>query len=224
MPKASRRAAGSASSAGRRTPRRSMIEVPAFLVDELRQATGPSGRRGERDRPVHRRRGRTARRQRGRAAGRVRVGGVPDVARRSQPARRAAPGDDRARGGAAAGVERHAAVVPPHAHGRAAGEVRAAQPRRPRHRARRPSDGGVRDLGRAQLPRRLRCRRCVRAARRDRRLRRPAGRAVLRSGGRVVRRAARRAGRWGAAGDRRSSPRRPVLRDLPQPGTPAAPR
>ena len=82
-----------------------------------------SGR--ERHRPVHRRRRRVARHQRGRAAGSVRVGGMPDLARRPQRRQRTGAGDVRARGGPVARVERRAPVVPPHAHGGTAGEVRA---------------------------------------------------------------------------------------------------
>ena len=73
-----------------------------------------------------------------------------------QRADRAAPGHDRAGGRPAARLERLAAVVPPDAHRRAAGDARAAQPGRPADRARRPVHDRLRDLGRAQLPRRLR--------------------------------------------------------------------
>ena len=62
------------------------------------------------------RRGRAARDQRGRAARRLRVRGVPDLAGRAPPAVRAAAGHDRARGGPAARLERHAALLPPDAH------------------------------------------------------------------------------------------------------------
>ena len=68
----------------------------------------------------------------------------------------AAPGPDRARGGAPARVERLAAVVPSHADRGRAGALRAAQPGRSPHRARRPVHGRLRHLGRAELPRRLR--------------------------------------------------------------------
>ena len=102
--------------------------------------------------------------------------------------------------------------------------LRAAQPERPADRARRPVHHRVRDLGRPHLPGGLRRRGRRRAAGRDRRLRRPARRAVLRGGRRVVRRAPRRADRRGAAGHHRPAPGRPVLRDLPQPGPPAPPR
>ena len=83
-----------------------------------------------------------------------------------QPARRPPAGHDRAGGGPVARVERRAAVVPPHAHGRTAGEVRPAQPGRPADRAGRPVDDRVRDLGSAQLPRRFRRRGRVGAPRR----------------------------------------------------------
>ena len=63
-----------------------------------------------------------------------------------------AAGHDRGRGRRAARLGRDAAVVPPDADRRAAGAARAAQPRRPPDRARRPVHRRVRDLGRAQLP------------------------------------------------------------------------
>ena len=80
--RASGRAAGWASSAGRRTraARRSRPRVP-----RRRAPAGLRRRRAgrERDRPADRRRRRAPRHQRGRAARGVRVGGVPDVARRA---------------------------------------------------------------------------------------------------------------------------------------------
>ena len=91
---------------------------------------------GERDRPPHRSRRRAPGHQRGRAAGGVRVGRVPDVVRRTQGADRPAARHDRAGMRAAAELERLAAVLPPHAHRRVEGEVRAAEPRRPATRAR----------------------------------------------------------------------------------------
>ena len=60
----------------------------------------------------------------------------------------------------------------------------------------------------------------ARAAGRHRRLRRAARRAVLRGGRRVVRGAPDRPDRRRAPGDHRPPPRRPVLRDLPEPGPP----
>ena len=176
-PKASPPAAASASSDGRRTPAATTIEVPSFLVDELRRVTGPTGLvENATDLFID-------------AADGLRV--VNEVEQLAafewaacqtshgvrNLAHRAAPGNDRARGGPAARVERHAAVLPPDADRRAAGEVRAAEPRRPADRARRPADDGVRHLGRAQLPGGVRRRGRVGAARRDRRLCRTARRA-----------------------------------------------
>ena len=74
------------------------------------------------------------------------------------------PGHDRAGRGAPAGVERRPAVVPPDAHGRAARQPRAAQSGRPADRAGRSLHHRLRDLGRAQLPGRLRRRGRRRAA------------------------------------------------------------
>ncbi len=102
---------------------------------------------------------------------------------------------------------------------------RPAQPRRPADRARRPVHGRVRDLGRAQLPGRVRRRRTPTSCpppspttstaswRRTSR-RSPSGTRRLRvgqTGGHAVR-------------DHRPAPRRPVLRHLPQPGPPDPPR
>ena len=100
---------------------RGSMETPAFLVDELRRLTGPGGLvenatdllidAGSGLRVI----------ERGRAAGRARVRRLPDVQRRPARADRAAAGDDRARGGAPARLERDAAVVPHDADRRAAG-------------------------------------------------------------------------------------------------------
>ena len=68
---------------------------------------------------------------------------------------------------AAAGMERLAAVVPPHAHRRAARHVRAAQPGRSPDRARRSVHDRLRHLGRPHLPGRVRRRVGGRAARAD---------------------------------------------------------
>ena len=58
---------------------REAIEVPAFIVDELRRMT-PAGSIVNAAHLPHRRRRRPARDQRGRAARRVRARGVPDLA------------------------------------------------------------------------------------------------------------------------------------------------
>ena len=84
-PRASRPAAGSASSAGRRTPSRATDRGAGLPRRRAALADRRGWPRRERHRPAHRRRRRAARHQRGRAAGGVRVGGVPDVARRAQP-------------------------------------------------------------------------------------------------------------------------------------------
>ncbi len=91
--------------------------------------------------------------------------------------------------------------------GGTAGHVRAAQSGRPADRARRPVHRRIRDLGRPHLPGRVPGRGRDRAAARDRRLRRPAGRAVLRRGRRMVRSAARRPDRWRPVRDHRPPPR-----------------
>ena len=160
------RAAGSASSAGRRTPTAARIEVPGVHRRRAARAwSGASGSVENANGPADRPRRRPAGHQRGRPAGRVRV------RRRARPptacagcSRGLAARDDRARGGPAARLERHAAVVPPDADGRPAGGARAAQPRRPADRARRPVHRRVRHLGRADLPGRLRGRGRGRAA------------------------------------------------------------
>ena len=124
-----------------------------------RRAAAPDRTDGfgrERDGPADRRRRRPARDQRGRAARRLRVRRLPDLGRRPAPAVRPRARDDRERGGPAPAMERHAAVLPPDAVGRAAGIARTAQPGRPADRARRPVHRRLRRLGRAQLPGRLR--------------------------------------------------------------------
>ena len=126
--------------------------------------------------------------------------------------------DDRGRGGPAPALERHAAVVPPDADRRAAGRVRAAQPRRPADRARRAVHDGVRHLGRADLPGRLggrgRAASCPTASRDyvDR-LVAPYFAAVAEWY------ATLHVGQTGGAlqDDHRPAPGRPVLRDRPQP-------
>ena len=87
---------------------RAMIDAPAFLVDELRRITGPSGAVENADRPADRRRRRPAGDQRGRAARRLRVRRLPDLAGRAPAPVRPATGDDRARGRPPARLERHA--------------------------------------------------------------------------------------------------------------------
>ncbi len=89
-----------------------------------RRAAGPRGRLGlgrQRERAPHRPRRRAAGDQRRRPDRRVRARVVPDVRRHRPAARRPRARDDRGRGGPAAPLERHAAVVPPDAHRRAAG-------------------------------------------------------------------------------------------------------
>ena len=81
---------------------------------------------------------------------------LPDLVGRAAPAARRAARHDGTRGGGAAGLERLAAVVPPDADRGPARRLRPAQPRRPADPARRPVHGGVRHLGRAHLPRRVR--------------------------------------------------------------------
>ena len=123
-----RRRAGSASS-GWKTYATAADDRGAGLPRRRAPRRGRRERgRGERDRPPDRPGRRAAGRQRGRPARRVRVGRVPDVRRRAPRDHRAAARDDRARLRAAAGVERHAVVMPPDAHGRATGAARAAQP------------------------------------------------------------------------------------------------
>ncbi len=150
---------------------RSTLEVPAYIVDELRRMT-PVGVGRERRAPAHRRRRRPARAQRGRAAGGVRGRGVPDLERRPPAPPRAAAGDARRRRRRAPRVERQPALVPPDALERRPGDLRPAQPDRPADRARRPVHGSVRDLGRPELPRGVRRRGRGRAPGDDPRLRR----------------------------------------------------
>ena len=135
---------------------RRTIEAPAFLVDELRVATGPAGLvENATDVFID-------------AADGLRVvNEVEQLAAFEWAACQTShgvrnlltelrPGHDRAGSGAPARVERDPAVVPPHAHGRAPCPVRVAQPGRPADPAWRSADRGVRDLGCPQLPRRLR--------------------------------------------------------------------
>ena len=58
------------------------IELPAYIVDELRELVGPTGTRRERQRAAHRPGRRPADHQRRRPARDVRVGVVRDVERR----------------------------------------------------------------------------------------------------------------------------------------------
>ena len=153
------------------------IEIPAFIVDELRGLVGGTRLGPQRERPAHRSRRRPADHQRRRPAGGVRARLVPDLRRPAAAVRRPRARDDRGRGGPAAALERDAAVVPPDADRRPAGGARPAEPRRPADRARRAVHGRVRDLGRAHLPRRLAGRGRRRAAGGRPRLRRPPRRA-----------------------------------------------
>ena len=145
---------------------RATIEAPAFLVDELRRATGPTGLvENATDLLID-------------AADGLRViNEVEQLAAFEWAACQTSSGVRSVLTGLRPGMtereaarllelERRAAVLPPHAHRRAEGEVRAAEPRRPADRAGRPVHDRVRDLGRAQLPRRVRRRGCVGAARR----------------------------------------------------------
>ena len=111
---------------------------------------------------------RPAGRQRGRPAGVLRVGRLPDIEWRARPVARARTGHDGAGGRAPARLAGDAALVPPDAQRRAAGDARPAQPDRPGHRARRPVHRRLRYLGRPQLPRGLRGRGRRRAAERHR--------------------------------------------------------
>ena len=187
---------------------RAAIEAPAFLVDELRRRTGPTGSvENASDLLID-------------AADGLRVINEVDqlavlehaACQTSSGVRRLLfglrPGHDRARGRPAPRLERHAAVLPPHAHERPPGDARAAQPGRPADRAGRPVHGRLRDLGRAQLPGRLRGRGRGRAAGGPARLRRAARRPVLRGGRRVVRGAPHRPDRRSAPRDHRPPPRR----------------
>ena len=181
----------------------------AAVLPGRRAASRGGGERagGERDGPPDRPRHRAAGGQRAGPARRVRVGRVPDLVRRAARAHRSGPGHDRARVRAAAGVERHPALVPSHAHRRTASAAGVAEPGRPAHRARRSLHDRLRDLGRAVLPGRLRGGGRGRARGGHAGLRRATRGAVLRGGRGVVRRAARRAVGWGAAAHRRPPPR-----------------
>ena len=89
--RASARAGGSGSWVGRPSPSRETIELPSFLVDELRHAVGAERAGGERDGPPDRPRHRAAGGQRAGPARRVRVGRVPDLLRRAARAHRSGP-------------------------------------------------------------------------------------------------------------------------------------
>ena len=112
-----------------------VIDLPAFIVDELRRLTGPDGAVENVDRHPGRGRRRAARHQRGRTARLLRVGRLPHLEWRPPGARGAASWPDRARGGPAARVERDTALLSPDADRRAKGIARVAQPWRPAHRA-----------------------------------------------------------------------------------------
>ena len=222
----SARARGSASLGWKTYADDARIEVPAFIVDELRALVGPGG-------SVENANGLLI----DPADGLRVINDVDQLAVfehascqtsdgvAAAAGRRLRAGDDRGRGGPAPALERDAAVVPPDADGRAARRARAAEPGRPADRARRPVHHRVRHLGRADLPRRLASSRTPTSCRTAigdyvDRLVGP----VLRRGRGVVRGAARRPGRRRAPGDHRPPPRRPVLRHLAQPGPPAPPR
>ena len=154
--RASAVAAGSASWGGRRTASRETIEVPAFLVDELRRAVGASGSvESATDLLIDP------------ATGLRVVNEIEQLAAFEWAACQTSHGVRRVLTGlepgmterdcrAAAGLERHPAVLPPDAHGRSTGAAGVAEPGRPAHRAGRPLHHRVRDLGRAELPGRLR--------------------------------------------------------------------
>ena len=203
---------------------RATIEVPAFVVDELRRSVGPSGTvENANDLLID-------------AADGLRViNDVDQLAAFEYASCQTSHGVRRLLVGLRPGLREYEAVrllewngAPLSCHLMLTAGPRARlgllSPARPPDRAGRSVHGGVRHLGRAHLPGRVRRRGRRGAARRDPRLRRAARRTVLRDGGRVVRGAPRRPDRRRAPGDRRSAPRRPVLRHLPQPGSPAPPR
>ena len=130
--------------------------------------------------------------------------GVPDLEGVRRLLHGLRPGMREARCRRAARVERHAALLPPDALERRPRDARPAQPERPADRARRPVHGRVRDLGGAELPRGVRRRGRGRAPGGDPRLRRPAGRPLLRGDRGVVRGPPDRPDRRSAARDRRS--------------------
>ena len=131
------------------------IEVPAFIVDELRRMT-PIGSVENAAHLLIGAGGRTPRDQRGGAARCVRVRGLPDLTRRPAAALRTHARHARGRRRQTARVERDAALVSPDAVERRAGIPRVAQPERPSDRARRPIHRRVRHLGCVELPRRVR--------------------------------------------------------------------
>ena len=102
------------------------VDIPSYIVDELRRAVGPSG-------TVENATGLlidfgrwAARDQRGRAAGCLRIRRVSDVAWPSAVVGRPATRDDGTRGGQAPRLERDAPVLPPDVDGWAPGDVRIA--------------------------------------------------------------------------------------------------
>ena len=202
---------------------RDVIEVPAFLVDELRRATPRGLVENATDLLISPSDGlRVVNEVHQLAAFEWAACQTSAAVRRVLTGLRA--GHDRTRLRSAPRVERRATLVSLHAHRRAARALGLLSPGRSADRARRSLHDRVRDLGCAQLPGRLPRRGCRRAAGRNQGLRRATRRALLRSGGRVVRRAAHRPGRGRAPAHRRPPPRRPVLRRAPEPGPPAAPR
>ncbi len=115
---------------------RARLEIPAYIADELRTLAGRDGPGRERERPPDRCPGRAAGHQRRRPACGVRACRLPHLGWGATPARRAAAGDDRARGCPASRLERHAALLPPDAVRRAARVAWTAEPRRAADRAR----------------------------------------------------------------------------------------
>ena len=105
---------------------RSRIEVPAFIVDALRDLTGPAGVvENANDLLIDPGRRAPGDQRRGPARG-LRARRLPDVGWHPAPARGPAARHDRSRGGPAAQLERHAPVVPPDAHGRDRGRPSAS--------------------------------------------------------------------------------------------------
>ena len=179
---------------------RTKLEAPAFLVDELRRAGRPAGLvENAGDLLIDAADGL-------RVVNEVeqlrlsRVGRLPDLRRRAPLAGRPAARHDRAGGRPAAALERDPALLPPDADGRPAGRRSGCSARATGRSSAGPVHHRLRDLGRAQLPGRLRRGGRVRAVRGNPRLRRSPRRPLLRGGRRLVRGAPRRAGWWNAPG------------------------
>ena len=116
-------------------PDRSRIEVPSYLVDELRRLDGPVRTGRERQRPVRGSGRRPARDQRSAPAGGPRACIEPDIQRRAQPHRTPAARPPRGRGGPSPRLGRHTALMPRDADRRSARGLRAAEPGRAADRA-----------------------------------------------------------------------------------------